>query len=405
MPLAPAAAGSGVERFADRRDAGRRLARLLVHTRYEDPVVVGVSSDGLPVAAEVARALHAPLAVLLEESPDARHAIERERNQSFDRRGVAVSGRTVIAVDDRLVDARRTHAAVASLRDRGAERVVLAAPFADRKVAQKLRPYVEGLVCVCVGARGLDVEDCFVDYTSPSAAEARALMSEHAGAVAREVVIEVSPGVRLRGELAVPWGAYARGAVAFAGVPGTSRPNPADGTIAAALNSAAIATLRVHPPLLSSEQATNGLVGDSDLLAARLVAMTRWLRCQPETAGLALGCFGSGAGGVAALLAAARLKAGACAVVSCAARVGVARELLRQVLAPALLIVGDGDAELLEDNRLARQQLRCESTLVELGGADVYGEPTALEDIARLTAAWFTSHLNEPAPALDADTG
>jgi predicted phosphoribosyltransferase len=53
--------GSRHVEVADRRDAGRRLATLLGDYRYGDPVVVGNVSDGLPVAAEVARALGAPV--------------------------------------------------------------------------------------------------------------------------------------------------------------------------------------------------------------------------------------------------------------------------------------------------------------------------------------------------------
>ncbi|MGC2372350.1 MAG: phosphoribosyltransferase family protein, partial [Solirubrobacteraceae bacterium] len=58
LPFRP---GDGDVRFADRRDAGRRLAALLGDLRYESPVVVGIPRGGMPVAAEVARALEASL--------------------------------------------------------------------------------------------------------------------------------------------------------------------------------------------------------------------------------------------------------------------------------------------------------------------------------------------------------
>ncbi|MEX2031623.1 MAG: phosphoribosyltransferase family protein, partial [Dehalococcoidia bacterium] len=51
--------------FRDRRDAGQRLAARLEHLGFEHPIVLGLPRGGVPVAAEVARALGAPLDVIV----------------------------------------------------------------------------------------------------------------------------------------------------------------------------------------------------------------------------------------------------------------------------------------------------------------------------------------------------
>ncbi len=441
---ARAAHGEGGERFADRRDAGRRLATLLARTRHEDPVVAGISRDGVPVAAEVARALESPLDVVLLEqvcapehpqhvigavaeggvcvvdeeaverlglpAEEAREAVararrrlgERQSTPLFERPRLAVSGRSVIVVDDGLASPHRARAAAQSLRSRGAARVVLAVPVAEREAAQLLRSDVDDVVWVRMPEHMLAVGLWYEDFAATSEEEVHALMSEHAGAVQREVAIEISPGALLRGDLTVPWGAYARGVVAFAGDADSSRFSPRDRRIAAVLNDAAIATLRLD--LLGPYENLDPIVtADVELLARRLLAATRWLRRQPETAGIALGYVGTGTGAAAALLAAAQLQAGVCAVVSRGGRVELPAWRLEQVLAPTLLIVGGADAELLELNRAAKRRLRCESELVVLPGAShLFEEPGALDDVARLTAGWFTRHLREPAPEIEA---
>ena len=62
--------------------------------------------------------------------------------------------------------------------------------------------------------------------------------------------------------------------------------------------------------------------------------------------------------------------------------------------APTLLIVGGDDPEVLELNRLAHGQLRCESELVVIPGAThLFQEPGALEQVGRLAIDWFALHL------------
>jgi putative phosphoribosyl transferase len=177
-------------RFRDRHDAGRRLAVLLEHVRSERPVVLGISRGGIPVAAEVARALGAPLdvtvvsklgapqnpefaigalaeggvRVLSDElvfalglSDTALQAllerVERELSERWaryrgERAAVALDGRTAILVDDGLATGRSALAAVQSLRKRGAARVILAVPVAAAQSARELRRHADEVVCL-----------------------------------------------------------------------------------------------------------------------------------------------------------------------------------------------------------------------------------------------------------------
>ena len=127
------------------------------------------------------------------------------------------------------------------------------------------------------------------------------------------------------------------------------------------------------------------------------------MRRQPETCHLALGYFGASTGSAAALLAAAELRAGVSAVVSRGGRPDLAQPRLGEVVAPVLLIVGGADTAVLELNREAQRQLRCENELAVVPGAThLFEEPGALDRVARLAIDWFTQHLCEGAPAPEA---
>jgi putative phosphoribosyl transferase len=438
LPFGP---GDGDVRFADRRDAGRRLAALLADVRHEDPVVVGMPRGGMPVAAEVARALQAPLdfvvvrkvgapgnpeyaigalaegeiGVIDEELVGGLHlegaefdaVVGRARRELAEqlaryramRPRLAVEGRTVLLVDDGLATGRSAQAAARSLRGRGAARVILAVPVAAPESARALRKWVDGVVCVQMPADLWAVGLWYEDFSPTSDEEVAALLAESAGAIAREAMIEAAPGIVLSGDLTVPRGAYAHGVVAFAHGSGSSRLSPRNRQVARALNDAGFATL-LFDLLTPREEADRANVFDIPLLARRLVVATHWLRRQPETARLALGYFGASTGSAAALLAAAELKAGVCAVVSRGGRPDLAQPRLGEVLAPVLLIVGGADTAVLELNRQAQQEMRCENELAVVPGAThLFEEPGALDRVARLAIDWFTQHLSEGAPA------
>lgn len=132
-----------------------------------------------------------------------------------------------------------------------------------------------------------------------------------------------------------------------------------------------------------------------DILFARLAAAADWLAAEPETTHLALGLHGSGEGSAAALQLAASRPAQVAAVVICGGRPDLAgAEALLRVRTPTLLIIGEQDGPLIEHNRRALEQLRCEKELAVLRGATCASEsPRTLDQTARLATRWFKGYF------------
>jgi putative phosphoribosyl transferase len=181
-----------IDVFANRTEAGRLLARELLARKLVDPVVLALPRGGVPVAAEVAVALHAPLDLLLvrkigapahrelavaaiAEGPQGELVIDRETlemtgtTQAYvdreaneelqeiarrraiylhDRAPVPVGGKTAIVVDDGIATGTTVRAALQSLRARKPARLVLAVPVAPPGVVAALRSEVDDLVCL-----------------------------------------------------------------------------------------------------------------------------------------------------------------------------------------------------------------------------------------------------------------
>ena len=131
------------------------------------------------------------------------------------------------------------------------------------------------------------------------------------------------------------------------------------------------------------------------LLAARLTAITRWLRDQPGTAAMPLGYFGASTGTAAALAAAtATPRLPITAIVSRCGRPDLVGGRLALVQAPTLLIVGGADKVVLDLNQRALTQLKCESRLAVVPGAThLFPEPAALSQVTGLAADWFDRHF------------
>jgi putative phosphoribosyl transferase len=194
----------------------------------------------------------------------------------------------------------------------------------------------------------------------------------------------------LEGLLGVPDGA--RGIIVFAHGSGSGRLSPRNNHVAAALRSAGLATFLLD--LLNPEEETDRRnVFDIELLAARLVRATRWIRQRPEASELKAGYFGASTGAAAALRAAAA-EPDVAAVVSRGGRPDLALDVLPIVRAPTLLLVGSRDGPVIGMNERAYDALRSEKRLVIVEGAGhLFEEPGAMDEVVRHATRWFLGHL------------
>lgn len=176
--------------FRDRRDAGQVLAtHLQAYADTPDVIVLGLPRGGVPVAAEVAAALHAPLDAFLvrklgvpgheelamgaiasggvrvlneeivsglqipetvlnaTEAAERRELTRRECAYRGDRGPLDLDGKTVILVDDGLATGSSMRAAVEAVRQQSPARIVVAVPVGAESVCTSLREIANDVIC------------------------------------------------------------------------------------------------------------------------------------------------------------------------------------------------------------------------------------------------------------------
>lgn len=211
-------------RFADRAEAGRRLASALGRYRGRDPVVLALPRGGVPVAAEVAAALGAPLDVLVVRklgvpgqpelafgaigegppgglmvrvlndsvvrraglSPGDIGAVEAEQARELSRRldryrggrpGADIAGRTVLIIDDGFATGATARVAAQAVRARGAKTVVLAAPIGAPDTVAALHEVADEVVCLGAPRGFAAVGQGYRDFTQISDEQVSALLT------------------------------------------------------------------------------------------------------------------------------------------------------------------------------------------------------------------------------------
>ena len=211
------------ERFRDRREAGQLLAaNLSAYANRGDVLVLGLPRGGVPVAYEVARALGAPLDVLVvrklgvpghdelamgaiasggvkvlndvvvedfgipEQIIDAvatrgqQELERRERAYRYDRPPVDVRGKTVILVDDGLATGTTMRAVIAAVRQQVPAAVVVAVSAITLESCAVFRAVADALVWVIAPEPFYAVGLCYEDFTPTTDAEVRDLLARAA---------------------------------------------------------------------------------------------------------------------------------------------------------------------------------------------------------------------------------
>jgi len=213
------------------------------------------------------------------------------------------------------------------------------------------------------------------------------------GTLSEVVSIDIGEAI-LAGERICP--AKACGLVLFAHGSGSSHRSPRNRYVASVLHEAGIATL-LFDLLAPQEDVGMSNRFNIALLAARLLAATRWVEDYARLRGLRIGYFGASTGAAAAIRAAAdpQLTSPIDALVCRGGRVDLAGlEALQRLAAPTLMIVGADDVEVVKLNELASGYMQCECRLDLVPGAShLFEEPGTLEDVAGRAALWFSQHL------------
>jgi len=208
----------------------------------------------------------------------------------------------------------------------------------------------------------------------------------------KEIRIPVGD-IELEGELIIPEKAI--GLVIFSHGSGSSRFSPRNNMVAEVLRRKNIGTL-LFDLLTEKEDALYANRFDIDLLTKRLIIATGWVMEQGDIGNLDIGYFGASTGAASALNAAAELSEIIQATVSRGGRPDLSLPYLDRVKAPVLLIVGGWDEQVIEMNRVAYEALTCTKELKIIPEAThLFEEPGKLEEVARLSAAWFEKYFQQ----------
>ncbi|MHA1190311.1 MAG: phosphoribosyltransferase, partial [Alphaproteobacteria bacterium] len=209
--------------FANREVAGKALAEKLAARKFEDPVILALPRGGVPVGAEIAKALNAPLDIVLVrkigvpfqpelamaavvdgDHPDLvinedvrrmagvsdeelREAEKRQLEEIGRRRELYLKGRerpsitgaTAIVVDDGIATGATVRAALKALRRRKPKKLVLAVAVAPQDTVDRLKEEVDELICLTIPEPFYAIGLYYRDFSQVGDAEVIALLEQY----------------------------------------------------------------------------------------------------------------------------------------------------------------------------------------------------------------------------------
>ena len=437
--------------FKNRLEAGRELAGDLTFVKSDQPLILAVPNYGVPIAAVIAEALEAPLDILLiakltaPQQPDqvvgavdehgrismiqsaarwhhltARQMIAPARAAFADlqrRRArfrailpeTDVRGRVVMIVDHGVETGATMLAAIASVRDRGARKVIVAAPAGCSKATWQLRETADKVVIPHTPSKFKGVEHFYETFDDVTDREVEAVLQkwaserpeQHPGVKTLAMRV-ISEGERvLHCELDLPPGAT-RGsgpypAVIFAHGLHSDARNRRSVLISRRLAKRGVIGVRMD---FTGHGRSDGAVEDAteERMLADLRTVCENVCILDEVDQGHIGVNGSGSGGMVALRFAANEPALGAMVIR-GPITGGEFEAARKVKAPTLLIHGERDPAIGALDRHLAVTHEC----LEIPDADqVFNDPISLELMASASVDWLVDHLVVPAPAVPA---
>ncbi len=428
------ATATSEEKFKDRSDAALRLAEELSHLRGEDPLILAIPRGAVAMAKLLATELEGDFDILLvhkighpkqpeyaigsvnekghvfitdhesssfigEEALNSLSAnevnkLQRKRNLYTPYRGpIDVKSRTCVIVDDGIATGSTFQAAINTLKEQGAGRIIVAAPVASRQAMELLRKEGVELCVLKVPTHFFSVSSHFEQFEQVDDSDVVALLNSEQ----QEVEINCD-NVTLRACLQIP--KRARALIVFAHGSGSGRLSPRNQYVAHELFNQGYATL-LADLLTQDESKTRDNVFDIDFLAQRLSGVIEWGHSHNALSLLPIILFGASTGAAAAIKAAVKSDLEITAIVSRGGRVDLADEALDDISAPMLFVVGALDASVLDLNREAIRQIKhTEVELVVVDNAShLFEEPGALEKVSELVISWLDKFFSGDVPS------